>query len=124
MSVSIYYSARRPTALTEQEQKAVKEVVSRYSVADQVEEYLQTGSGWRGEDFCLYSPPFDSPDTILEGATKLPGHTDDAAWIAVLHWCKALSEIRRVLPNADWHVHVDDYDIGWDEQQQAFDPSK
>ena len=124
MSVSIYYTVCRSTALTEQEQEAVKEVVSRYSVADKVEEYLQTGSGWRGEDFCLYTPPFDSPDTILEGATKLPGHTDDAAWTAVLHWCKALSEIRHILPDAKWHVHVDDDDIEWNEEQRAFDPSK
>jgi hypothetical protein len=124
MSVSIYYSARRSTALTEQEQEAVRDVISRYSVADQVEEYLQTGYGWRGEDFCLYAPPFDSSDTILEGATKLPGHTDDAMWTAILHWCKALSEIRHILLDAVWDVHVDDDDIVWNDQQQAFDPSK
>ncbi len=124
MGVSIYYAAHRSTALTEREQNAVKEVVSRYSVADQVEEYLQTGSGWRGEDFCLYQPPYDSPDTILEGATKLPGHSDDAMWTAVLHWCRALSEIRRILLDAVWDVHVDDHYIAWDDNQQAFDPSK
>jgi hypothetical protein len=124
MGISIYYTARRSTALSELEREAVSKVVHRYSVADQINEFDRTGSGWSGEDFCLYVPPFDSPDTILEGATKLPSHTEEELRIAVEHWCRALSEIHRIVPDADWHVHVDDEDIEWSHEQQAFDPFK
>src|SRR5215831_1722933 len=124
MGISIYYAARRKVVLSETERRAVEGVVSRYSVRDRIEEYHRTGSGWNGEDFCLYDPPFDSPDIILEGATRLPDHDEDVFWVAVRHWCEALSEIRRLLPAAEWHVHVDDLDIFWDAERQAFDPER
>jgi hypothetical protein len=79
---------------------------------------------WNGEDFCLYQPPFDSPDTVLEGATRLPDQDEDIFWVAVRHWCQALSEIRRLLPDAEWDVHVDDLDIFWDAERQVFDPER
>ena len=89
MGVSIYYTARRSRDMSESEREAIMEVVRGHSVANEIDEYSQSGSGWNGEDFILYSPPFDSPDTILEGATKLPDQTDDATWTAIRHWCKA-----------------------------------
>ncbi len=124
MSVSIYYTARRPRELSKAEQLGIERVIDRYSVKEQIDEYLRTGVGWNGEDFCLYRPPFRSPDVVLNGATKLPGSTEDVFWDAVQHWCQALSEIRRLLPDASWDVHVDDHEIQWDESKQVFDPSK
>lgn len=76
MGISIYYEARRPGGMTERERQAIEAIVSRDSVEDRLEEHHGTGSGWNGEDFCLYEPPFDSPATILEGATCLP----DQSW--------------------------------------------
>jgi hypothetical protein len=124
MGIAIYYAARRTAGLTDQEREVVEAVVRRYSVAGAIEEYHRTGSGWNGEDFCLYEPPFDSPDTILEGATRLPDQDEDVFWAAVRHWCEALSQFRRLLPDAEWNVHVDDLDIVWDAEQQAFDPAR
>jgi len=124
MGISIYYEACRPGGMTERERQAIEVIVSRYSVEDRIEEYYRTSSGWNGEDFCLYEPPFDSPDTILEGATRLPDQDEEVFWVAVRHWCEALSEIRRLLPDAEWHVHVDDLDIFWDAERQAFDPER
>lgn len=124
MGISIYYEARRTAGLTDREREAVDEVVRRYSVEDRIEESNRTGYGWNGEDFCLYEQPFDSPGTILEGATRLPDQDEDIFWVAVQHWCEALSEIRRLLPDAEWHVHVDDLDIFWDADRQAFDPER
>ena len=124
MGISIYYSVTRSTPLTEQEREAVQAVAARYSVGDQFEEHHRTGIGWEGEDFCLYAPPFDSPETILEGATKLPMNSEDVFWEAIQHWCRALSEIRHLLDDADWHVHIDDHEIRWDEQLSAFDPTE
>jgi hypothetical protein len=124
MGISIYYAAHRPVPLTQGEREAVDEIVRRYSVADRIDDYHRTGLGWNGEDFCLYDPPFDTPDTVLEGATRLPDQDEEVFWVAVRHWCEALSEIRRLLPDADWHVHVDDLAIFWDIGRQAFDPER
>src|SRR5262250_1732950 len=99
MGISIYYAARRPRGMTEREWEAVENVVRRDSVQDRIEEYHRTGCGWNGEDFCLYQPPFDSPDTILERATRLPDQDEEVFWVAIQHWCEALSELRRLLPD-------------------------
>ena len=123
MSVSIYYTAKRPYELSKGEQAGIESLIDRYAVREQIDEYHRTGIGWNGEDFCLYAPPFESPDVVLAGATKLPDSTEDVFWDAVQHWCKALSEIRRLLPEAVWDVHVDDHEIQWDEARQEFDPS-
>jgi hypothetical protein len=120
VSISIYYSARRSTPLTEPEERAVAAIVARYSVADEVEEYHLTGTGWAMEDFSLYDPPIDTADRVLEGATKLPLNTEDDFWTAIQHWCRALSELRRSIPDCVWHVHVDDLEIEWDEKSQSF----
>ncbi len=108
--------------MADAERMAIEEVVEKYSVKEQIEEYHHTGTGWQGDDFCVYDEPFDSPDTIFEGATKLPDDSEDSMWEAVQRWCNALSEIRRILPDADWQVHVDDHDIQWDEAGQVYDP--
>ena len=111
MGISIYYEARRPGGMTEQEQEAVEAVVRSYSVADQIEEYHQTGFGWMGMTSASMIRRSTRLTPILEGATRLPDQDEEVFWIAVQHRCDALSEIRRLLPDADWHVHVDDHDI-------------
>jgi hypothetical protein len=123
MSVSIYYTAKRHCELRKAEQTGIERVIDRYSVKEQIDEYNRTGVGWNGENICLYAPPFDSPDVLLDGATKLPDSTEDVFWDAVQRWCQALSEIRRLLHDADWQVHLDDHEIQWDESRQEFDPS-
>jgi hypothetical protein len=124
MSMSIYYTAKRAFELSEAEQTGIVGVVDRYSVEEQIEEYHRTGVGWNGENLCLYAPPFDSRDVVFDGAAKLPDSTEEVFWDAVQHWCQALSEIRRLIPDADWHVHLDDHEIPWDKSRQVFDPSR
>ena len=92
--------------------------MGKYSVKDLIEQYLQTGRGWSGEDFCLYRRPLDEPEMILDGATKLPCE-DEALSPAIERWCRALTELRRSVPDADWHVHVDDLDVHWDQARQV-----
>jgi len=123
MSISIYYAAVRKRGLTEPERAAVTAIKDRYSVNSQIEHYLQTGTGLNWESFILYAPPL-SPGAIIEGATKLPDNSEDALWVGMQHWCKALSELRRLIPDAIWHVHVEDHHVQWDEEQQAYDPTK
>ena len=123
MSISLYYSAKRQRPLSEKERQAVDALVEKYSVDAQIERRNQAGEGPNWESFSFYTPTIEYPDTILEGATKPPDNSEDAFWAGVLHLCAALSELRRVLPDADWAVHLDDHDIPWDKEQQAYDPS-
>jgi hypothetical protein len=124
MSVSIYYSARREQPLTRHEQSAIERLRASYSISGQVERYVRTRQGHNGENFCVYDPGKPTgPGIIFEGATKLPDNGEDAVWELLQHWCKLLSEVRRVVPNAEWHVDVDDHDIPWDDRAGEYDPS-
>ena len=102
----------------------IEHLHASYSIRDQVERYGQTGQGRNGEDFCIYDGDNPTePSIIFEGATKLPDNSEDALWELLQHWCRLLSEVRRAVPGAEWHVHVDDHDIPWDEEAQEYDPS-
>lgn len=121
MGVSIYYMASRAEPLTAEEQVAIKALIAAYSVDDQIDAYIRTGKGYSGEGFCVYDPADPSePDVVFEGTTKLPSDSDEEAWHGLRLWCDLLSLIRRVLSTAAWHVHVDDLDLAWDEQEQHY----
>ena len=110
--MSLFYTATRPDELTDAERTAIEKTVREYS---------DTDPSW--EMFWLYDPPLSAPDLIVEGATGLPGSSADDCWAALQHWCRLLSEIRRILPDATWHVHVDDHDIQWNAERQEYDPA-
>jgi hypothetical protein len=123
VSISLYYTARRDHPLSSDESGAIERLRHSYSIRDQVERRAQTGKGHNGENFGVYDRANPGePDIIFEGATKLPG-SQKACWELLQHWCELLSEVRRAVPGAQWHVHVDDHDIRWDEEAQAYDPS-
>ena len=111
--------------MTKVERAKISVVERAYAVEDQLEEYLLSGSGLSWESFCVYeSDDRTEPTVIFEGATKLPDNTEDAMWVGIQHWCSALTAIRRVLPDAKWEVHVDDHPIQWDDDSNAFDPTR
>jgi hypothetical protein len=125
MSISIYYTANRKQPLSDAERVAIGAAVEHYSVDNDIEEYLQTGLGFNWESFCIYKPDhFSEPQTIFEGATKLPDNSEDAIWTGLQHWCHLLTVIRNELNGAVWRVHVDDHEIVWDEAISAYDPSQ
>lgn len=125
MSISIYYTARRSRPIDETALAQITEVETKYGVEDKIENYLQTGNGYNWESFCIYDPNDPSePDVVFEGATKLPDNSEDAVWDGLKHWCSALTEIRRIIPDADWNVRVDDHEIHWNDARGAFDPSQ
>ena len=68
MSVSIYYEAERKHKLNDEEKAEVSAIVDRYCAKYPFEE--------KYEDFCLYSEPFDSEETVLQGSTALPAGSD------------------------------------------------
>ncbi len=124
MSVSIYYTATRNSPLIDIEKTAIERIVLEKDVSAELETYLETGKGFNWETFTIYD--LDKPSTenvIFEGATKLPNNTEEAIIVGLEHWLDTLTEIRRVVKGASWHVHVDDTDISWNEDKQAFDKS-
>jgi len=124
MSMSIYYEARRGDPLSDTERQQVDAIVQQYAVEEQIEERERTGIGPNWESFCVYEPSDPtSPDVIFEGATKLPDNSEDAMWHGLQHWCAALTQIRRVLIDANWQVFVEDRDIHWDAINKRYDPS-
>ncbi len=123
VSISIYYTARRDRKLSNQEQEEIDRLISRYSDEfNQMTSQNRSEAGYNGEAFCVYdSEDPTEPDVIFEGATKLPDGFQEALWEAVQHWTTLLSQIRRVIPDAKWHVHVHDHDLIWDEQLLEYD---
>ncbi|MFE5792163.1 hypothetical protein ACFQ8C_06220 [Streptomyces sp. NPDC056503] len=107
MSVSLYYSARRPEPLTAAERAAVDRVVAAHLSAFPYDDT---------ESLCLYEDADHEPDGIVAGSTKLPLDTDRVVPV-MIHVLDSVTELRRALPGADWHVHMDDLDVDWDETE-------
>ena len=123
MSASIYYSASRAQPLNQEEHEAINRIVQEYSVDEQIEKYLETGDGPNWESFCIYDAEDASQDTeIFAGATQLPNNSEKNIIMGVQHWCKALSEIRKILHDAEWCVNIEDNEIPWNERLQSYDP--
>jgi hypothetical protein len=124
VGVSIYYSARRTRPLSPVEWAGIDAVVARYPFEALLAECGVAPGEYNGEAFHIYPTDEDTePGVVFEGATKLPLCTEYAFGAAIRYWCRLLSEVRRVVSGATWRVHIDDHDIAWVEELQAYDPS-
>ena len=103
VGVSLYYTARRATPLTDAESAAVSQVVSTYN----------ENAPFSAEEEGLYLYDRLAPGTVLDGSTKLPA-ADDRAIPSLMHWLPAVTALRNVVPDADWTFTLDDYEIEWD----------
>lgn len=104
MSVSLYYSARRATSLTEAEAAAVERVAAARTASFPFPDE---------EALCLYDDGGREGDALLAGATKLP--LDPGRVLpALTHHLESVTLLRRALPDAAWRVHLDDLDASWD----------
>ncbi|NED11112.1 hypothetical protein [Streptomyces sp. SID9124] len=107
MSVSLYYTARRATPLSGPESAAVTRVVAARRTSFPYEDE---------ESLYVYDPRAAEPGTVLDGSTKMP--FDPGRVLPVIaHVLDSVTELRRALPDAEWHVHMDDLDIEWDEAE-------
>ncbi|MFJ4679795.1 hypothetical protein [Kitasatospora sp. NPDC088783] len=108
MSVSLYYSAARALPLTAAEASAVARVTAAHLASFPYRDE---------ESLYLYDLPEDGggePERIVAGSTKLPLDPDRAMPV-ITHVLAAVTALRRALPGARWHVHLDDLDVPWDE---------
>ncbi|WP_027622985.1 hypothetical protein [Clostridium lundense] len=112
MSISIYYSAERDYCLSEKEKEMVDEVINKYSINSNEE------MDWKGEDFCIYEYESLEFPTVFQGATKIGYYEDDyeREIEEVLRWCYCLTEIKRILKDANWTVSLDNEMIKYDEK--------
>ena len=125
MSFSIYYSARRPTALSDSEQVEIDKVLARYCVDSRVKRYAETGEGLNWQPYGVAASSDSSAgDVVFEGCTPLPDNTEEAFSAGVVHWCNTLSALRHIIHKAMWSVRVDDQEIAWDYQNDRYDPAK
>lgn len=107
MSVSLYYCASRAVPLTAAETAAVERIVaarmSSFPYQDEESLYLYNNGG-------------SEPDEIVAGSIKMP--LDLARVLPVIaHVLDSVTKLRRVLPEAEWRVHMDDLDVPWDEDE-------
>ncbi len=118
MGVSIYYTARRTTPATQQDQKRCDEIAQRY------DEQYPYGELYEG--FCIYdweSLQEDNDETvILQGATKLPLDDIELFQDTLEWWLDCLAELKDILPDAQWEVNLDDVYFEWSEDEHCFLP--
>lgn len=55
-----------------------------------------------------------SKSVVIEGATRLSDSTDEAMLVGLRHCCACLTDLRRLLPDTEWRVAVEDDIIQWD----------
>ncbi|WP_042476824.1 hypothetical protein [Bacillus ndiopicus] len=109
MSVSIYYTCERNKPLTNEEQEKVTAIVNEYN-----ENFQWTDIG---ETFYVYEQ-VDEVNIIFQGSTKLPLVDDYEVVVQTLfYWLQCLTDIRRAISEGDWHVHLDDTDAIWDDEE-------
>ncbi|MFJ4422452.1 hypothetical protein ACKI1Q_10230 [Streptomyces galilaeus] len=107
MSVSLYYGARRTTPLTEAESASVARVVAAHMASFPYDDE---------ESLYVYDGHTAGPAEIVAGSTKMP--LDPGRLMPVIaHVLDSVTDLRRAVPDAEWHVHMDDLDVPWDEAE-------
>ncbi|THA73055.1 hypothetical protein E6R60_25710 [Streptomyces sp. A0642] len=107
MSVSLYYHARRATPLSEGESASVERVVAAH---------LASFPYGDEESLYLYEGAAPQPGEIVAGSTKMPSDPDRLMPV-IVRVLDSVTELRRALPDAEWHVHLDDLDVPWDGEE-------
>lgn len=129
MGVSLYYSATRGTPLTAEERATVERLVDEGEEALR-EEALELFPTWHAdgevpleyrspaevfEGLWLYEDGHLSDGQVLAGSSKMPPPACgvEPLLTQLRHYLDALTRLRRALPGAEWHVHIEDSEIPW-----------
>ena len=121
MSVSLYYTARRPYPITAEEKAVCEEIAERYDANYPYGEIY--------EGFCIYDWEAvggeEEKNVIFSGATKLPPIEDMNSFFQIANWwLKCLGEIPDHLPGAQWDLHLDDMPLEWGGETRFLFPAE
>lgn len=106
MSASLYYSAKRNFPLSSAEYIRIQSIIKKFN----------RDFPYKNEEMLsFYQHP--SSEYIIEGATKLAVHDENVLITSVNYWLSALSQLRVVLPSAEWDVSVEHYSAAWVKDQ-------
>ncbi|MFF6836652.1 hypothetical protein ACFY84_33315 [Streptomyces sp. NPDC012438] len=106
MSVSLYYRVRRTEPLTGAESAATERITAAHHAS----------FPYGDEEALYFWSVGDDSREVLAGSTRMP--SDPGRCLPVIaHVLDSLTELRRALPGTDWHVHLDDLDVPWDEAE-------
>ncbi|MDR1180173.1 MAG: hypothetical protein LBK44_06675 [Spirochaetales bacterium] len=109
MGISIYYAAKRSYRITDEENKLIEDIINKYNKEKKFK---------RGEDFCIYEYDNEDPEAIFSGSTKLPASLNPIhTYQACIYWAKCLTEIRKIVKDAQWNVSMDEFELEWDEEK-------
>lgn len=133
MGISIYYTAHREHGLTEAERHQVGAIVAEENAALFAELDAMLPSWWETgavpadlssageicEGITLYDPDRTEPGVVLQGSSKVSHASCEAEpmFVQLDHYMRSgLARLRHAVPGAEWHVHVDDTDVEWEEE--------
>lgn len=109
MSTSVYYQARRAQALSTDEIAAIERIVAEFNAHKGAKNC---------EDMDFYERVGDYADyedgVLLQGALK-PSRNLFNVGKNMRRILASLSALKRVLPDAEWDVSLDDLAAHWDE---------
>ena len=120
MSVSIYYNIKRNQGLSQDEERCVQVIKEKYSVDDKVEAFSLKGEGANWSPFFFYPKDKLESGEILAGSTELPDTTEEVMIEGAKHFLKALSEIRRCIPDAQYDISINDAEVTRDEKNSEY----
>lgn len=104
MSVGLYYSLSRSTPFTDEERSALKSVMDRANAVGR--EDIEPLGFWQDTS---------DPEPTLTGSSKLLAEDPIETVRALRFLLENVTDMRRAVPDANWHVHLDDDDVPWDD---------
>jgi hypothetical protein len=105
MGVSLHWSASRGHALSSTEEAQLRGLVAAHNAS----------FAYDAQTLQIDPPQQDGP--VLQGSTQLPSADPFATFLGLAHWCQALTDMRRALPDAVWEAHVDGEPVPWDDAE-------
>lgn len=137
MGVSLYYTAYRDRELSPGERTEV-EALADQGTSELMGELRTRMPGWRrqsvipadmvdSEELCeglaFYPSSTLESGVVLRGASRV-SHAEtgvEPMRLRIEFYLRLLARIRAVVPDAQWHVHLDDVDLVWNEETREYD---
>ena len=119
MGASLYYTAERGVALSDDERSTIDALVGEFGIEDQIEEFVGAPGQIDWESFTWREDA--EAGAVVRGSVRLPNVTLRAHVVGIDHWGRLLGRIRsEVLRDAEWDVRVEGEPLDWFEDEGRF----